>query len=282
MHSYSTYLKSKLGSLYSKNEMKALSRILLMQLADMSSAAIYSDKDRVFSDETRQQLYNAIDRLSTHEPIQYILGETEFCGLRFKVKPGILIPRPETEELVELIINEAKSMVEPQILDIGTGSGCIAVTLAKRIQHSQLEAWDVSDVALESTQVNATLNNVAVRTVKNNVLLYKTTNRDANRFNILVSNPPYVRQSERVQMEKNVLDYEPHLALFVEDADPLLFYRIIATLGIELLQKEGFLYFEINSYLGQETLDLVESLGYKDVQIIKDISGKDRILKARI
>jgi release factor glutamine methyltransferase len=282
MQSYLTYLDSKLGNLFSSNEKKALSRNLLMHLAGMSSAAIYSDKDKVFSEETRRQLYEAIDRLSMHEPIQYILGETEFCGLRFIVKPSVLIPRPETEELVERIGSDLEVAASLQILDIGTGSGCIAVTLAKKFKHAKVEAWDISEEALETAQTNAKLNNVTIETIKNDILKYNIKTQDANRFRVLVSNPPYVRKCESLEMEKNVLNFEPHIALFVEDTDPLLFYRVIATLGRDLLQKDGLLYFEINSHFGQETIDLVQSLGYKDVLLIQDISGKDRMLKAKL
>jgi release factor glutamine methyltransferase len=284
MQRYLSYFEDKIGKLFPEREKKVLSRILLKSLAGMSSTMIYSDKDRVFSTETLHLLMEAIDRLSQHEPLQYIVGETDFCDITFKVKSGVLIPRPETEELLELISSDyaKQSKTDPHILDIGTGSGCIAITLAKKIKTAIIEAWDISEDALKIAQENAISNNVTIGFKQINVLEYIPTLKGQNSFDILVSNPPYVRWSEVALMERNVLDFEPHIALFVDDNDPLLFYRVIGGLATKLLKKGGHLYFEINSAFGDETKSLLESSGFTEVVCLKDISGKDRIIKAKL
>lgn len=284
MQRYLSYFEEKIGTLFPESEKKVLSRILLKSLAGMSSTMIYFDKDRVFSTETLHLLMEAIDRLSLHEPIQYIVGETEFCDSLFKVRSGVLIPRPETEELLELMRSDFSKQPKttPHILDIGTGSGCIAITMAKKITTSKIEAWDISEEALIIAQENAMSNNVTIDFKQINVLEYTPTLKELNSFDILVSNPPYVRKSEVALMDRNVLDFEPPIALFVDDDDPLLFYRVIGGLATKLLKKGGHLYFEINSALGEETKSLLESTGFQEVVCLKDISGKDRIVKAKL
>jgi len=281
MQRYLAYLHQKLDLLYPSEEIGSFSRLLLRKLANMSSVQIYSDKDRNFPADTIEKLVSAIDRLADNEPIQYILGETEFCGHHFGVRPGVLIPRPETEELVDLIAkdNRGKAL---RILDIGTGSGCIAISLAKALPLSQVSAWDISPEALTIATENAVFNEVFVHFEMTDVLKYESNELQLASLDIIVSNPPYVRISEAAEMEANVLKHEPHVALFVENEDPLLFYRVISGLAVKMLKPGGSLYFEINSYLGKETLELVKTFPFKDVQLFQDISGKDRMIRAKL
>jgi release factor glutamine methyltransferase len=225
------------------------------------------------------QIMSITKRLLSHEPIQYILGETEFYGLKFRVNPAVLIPRPETEELVDWIIRDHKNS-SLTIIDLGTGSGCIAVTLAKNLSQSTVYALDVSEQALEQAKANAQLNEVAVEFFQTDVLKQNWPDFP-KKPNLIVSNPPYVTQKEKKLMQANVLDYEPSLALFVSDDDPLLFYREIATQARNLLTDEGWLYFEINEVLGNQTVSLLETLGYRQIELRADINGKHRMLKAQ-
>ena len=238
--------------------------------------------------ENEIEKWNSIvNELKKEKPIQYILGETEFYGLRFFVNKSTLIPRPETEELVELIINENSNMKTPnlKILDIGTGSGCIAISLAKNLPNAKVFALDVSEKALEIAKKNSELNEVEINFINESILevddleqLITHNSQLTTKFDIIVSNPPYVRNLEKNEIKKNVLDYEPHLALFVEDTDALLFYRKIAQLALKNLAEKGKLYFEINQYLGKETVELLESLGFKHIELIKDVYGNDRMI----
>ena len=220
-------------------------------------------------------LDDAITRLQKQEPIQYILGYSDFCGLRFKVTPATLIPRPETSELVEWIANEATDGAS--ILDIGTGSGCIAISLAHRMPQSKMTAWDISNEALAVATENSKTNDCAVTFKQVDILSYQPS---GEQFDIIVSNPPYIKEVEKKQMHSNVLDWEPHTALFVPDNDPLLFYRTIATKGLSLLKPGGKLYFEINRAHGQETVEMLESLGYTDTELRKDFADNDRMIRA--
>jgi|WetSurMetagenome_2_1015567.scaffolds.fasta_scaffold277960_1 release factor glutamine methyltransferase len=283
MQRYLDHLNHALGSIYPPSEIGSFSRLLLGKLGGLSSSQIYSDKDRKFPDETLEKLYSAIDRLAQKEPIQYILGETEFYGLSFKVEAGVLIPRPETEELVDLIVQDARSkaMKKPiRILDIGTGSGCIAVSLAKAVPKAIVSAWEISSEALKIATENSKRNNVLIDFRLLDVLGFEPAADEEAAFDVVVSNPPYVCQSEKAGMEENVLDHEPHVALFVRDEDPLQFYREITELALQILKPGGSLYFEINSRMGQETHSLIKSYPFEEVQLYQDISGKDRIIRA--
>jgi release factor glutamine methyltransferase len=278
---YQAYLHQKLDPIYPQTEIGSFSRLLLSKLANMSTVQIYSDKDRNFPQHTLDKLVEAIDRLALKEPIQYILGETEFYGLTFHVGPGALIPRPETEELIELITNDNRNNRHGiRILDIGTGSGCIAISLAKALPDSKISAWDISTEALRIAHGNADSNNVSIQFELIDVLNFVPSILQKASLDIMVSNPPYIRHCDAKEMETNVLDYEPHVALFVENNDPLIFYRIISNLAIEMLKPGGFMYFEINSYLGIETYDLVKTFPFSEVHLIQDLSGKDRIIRA--
>lgn len=212
--------------------------------------------------------------LLQQQPIQYLLGQTEFCGLKFEVTPSTLIPRPETEELVSLIVKEHPQFTG-RLLDIGTGSGCIAISLAHQLPNAQVTAIDVSPEALAIASKNAIQNNVEVAFVLEDIL--QTEELTAS-YDIIVSNPPYVRELEKKEIQPNVLEYEPHLALFVSDDDPLLFYRKIAQLAKKSLLPNGQLYFEINQYLGKETVELLLDLNFTEIQLLKDFYGNDRMV----
>jgi release factor glutamine methyltransferase len=236
--------------------------------------------------------WNAIlAQLQLEKPIQHITGEAWFYGLKFEVNENTLIPRPETEELVEWIIESWKSENQKRInvLDIGTGTGCIPITLKTNLPQANVSAIDVSENALEVAKRNAELNKVEVNFIQANILevedvskIQTSISQLPTNFDIIVSNPPYVRNLEKQEIKKNVLDYEPHLALFVEDTDALLFYRKIAQLSIKNLSPNGLLFFEINQYLGKETVELLENLGFKNIELKKDIYGNDRMVKCSI
>ena len=223
-----------------------------------------------------------LEQLKKEIPIQYLLGSTHFYGLEFEVNSNVLIPRPETEELVEWIIESQQLAIgdkKVRILDIGTGSGCVAIALAKNLPNAQVFAFDVSEQALATAQKNAELNQVAIKFIHQSIL---ETEDLGQQFDIIVSNPPYVRHLEKQEIKKNVLDNEPHLALFVADDDALIFYRKIAELAQKNLNPQGQLYFEINQYLGQETLDLLQEMGFKNTELRKDIYGNDRMIQCAI
>ncbi|MFT5231085.1 MAG: release factor glutamine methyltransferase [Planctomycetota bacterium] len=238
-------------------------------------------KDAEDFTEAKEPLFvEALQKLQRSEPIQYILGKTEFFGHPFKVNKHTLIPRPETEELVAWILADQKNnSSEIHILDIGTGSGCIAISLAKELENAKVSALDISKGALEVARENAKKNIVEVDFVQRDIL---TSEAVAASYDIIVSNPPYVRNLEKKMMQKNVLVHEPETALFVSDNDPLVFYRRIAQLARKNLKEGGFLYFEINEYLGAEMTELITYLGFKNCSIKKDIYGKDRMMRASL
>ncbi|MBI3503015.1 MAG: peptide chain release factor N(5)-glutamine methyltransferase [Bacteroidetes bacterium] len=217
--------------------------------------------------------------LKKHKPIQYILGYTEFYGLKIRVNEHVLIPRLETEELVEEILQGTTGRGQGMnILDIGTGSGCIAIALKKNLPEATVSAFDISDEALLVAKQNSILNHTLINFLQGDILkLNNSFTHQLNNFDIIVSNPPYVQQSEKSSMSKNVLNYEPHLALFVDDTNPLLFYNSIADFALQNLSQSGKLYFEINEAMGNEIKKLLENKGFKNVEIKKDMSGKDRI-----
>jgi len=268
-----------LHDLYHEKEIDALVKQLLQKVCNQSRTDILMYKNRDLLLENREEVIQILHRLKNGEPIQYILGETEFFGLTFRVSPSVLIPRPETEELVEKIIRE-NERPGISVLDIGTGSGCIAISLAKNLSDAKVEAWDVSTDALSIAHQNNDANktNVEFREID---VLNICTGHIANRFDIIVSNPPYVCEEESSSIHINVMNNEPHLALFVPNENPLIFYRKIAELGRDLLNKEGKIYFEINERFGQITAEMMQQVGYSEVEVVKDIFGKDRIVKAQ-
>ena len=234
---------------------------------------------------------SALSELKNQKPIQYIIGQTEFYGLPFLVNENTLIPRPETEELVEwIIVESSKSAVGSlKILDIGTGSGCIAISLAKNLPNAEVFAVDVSEKALAVAKKNAEINKIEVNFVNADILSVTNLNelptsnfQLPTHFDIIVSNPPYVRNLEKAEIKPNVLEFEPHLALFVEDTDALLFYRKTAELATKNLAQNGQLFFEINQYLGKETVELLVNLGFKSIELKKDIYGNDRMIQSAL
>ena len=276
MNSITAYIRQSLLDIYPPEEVKALTMIICCDMLGINALDIYTGKDINLSEGKKRDLENILFRLRKNEPIQYIQGFTQFCGMTFHVAQGVLIPRPETAELVELIVGE--SVHSPKILDVGTGSGCIAVSLAKKIPDAEVTAWDVSPVALEIAQSNSRDLSARVNFVLQDVLATKIAGDHL--YDIIVSNPPYITVSEKKTMDSNVLDWEPESALFVADDDPLCFYTRIANLGKSLLSPNGKLYFEINQAYGAEVVDMLTVNGYKDTRLIKDFFGKDRIVTA--
>ena len=270
-----TRINDGLSHCYSAGEIKAFTRIIATELLGISQMAYFLKDNITLTAEQEELLDNAIERLKKQEPIQYILGYSDFCGLRFKVTPATLIPRPETSELVEWIASEATG--NEKILDIGTGSGCIAVSLARKLPQSSTEAWDISPEALAIATENSIASNCMVTFRQVDILEHKSAEEQ---FDIVVSNPPYIRELEKSGMEANVLDWEPHTALFVPDSDPLLFYRTIAEKSLTMLRSGGKLYFEINREFGNETVQMLAALGYTDIELRKDFADNDRMIKA--
>jgi release factor glutamine methyltransferase len=228
-----------------------------------------------------------IQRINNHEPIQYIIGEMEFYGCKFKVNSSVLIPRPETEELVDFVLKTSKNQANLHVLDIGTGSGCIAISLAKNLKNAEVTAFDISEKALETAQINAVLNGVEVKFEKVDILKSLQSSVGSQQFlvneqfDIIVSNPPYVTLNEAHQMRQNVLDFEPHLALFVENDDPLIFYEAIAQFAIQNLKQDGFVAVEINEALGDASAEVFRRNGFDKTEIVKDIFQKERFVVAR-
>lgn len=276
---YKQYFIKELLAIYDEVEAESLFYLTLEKFHRLRRIDLALQPNLLIGENEVEKWKSVLTDLKKQKPIQYILGETEFYGLPFLVNKDVLIPRPETEELVELILAESrKSKVESlRILDIGTGSGCIPISLKKNLPDAKVFAVDVSENALEVAKENAKLNSVEVNFIKINIL--ETEDLD-QQFDIIVSNPPYVRMLEKEEIKPNVLEFEPHLALFVEDNDPLLFYRKIAQLAKKNLNENGKLYFEINQYLGKETVGLLESLGFTNIKLLKDIYGNDRMISA--
>lgn len=275
MKSIANKINKGLADIYSAGEVSALTRIIATELLAISQMAFYMKDDVALTAEQEKLLDDAIARLQKHEPIQYILGYSDFCGLRFKVTPATLIPRPETSELVEWIASEANS--NESILDIGTGSGCIAISLANKLPQSKVSAWDISTDALAVATENSKASGCNVVFKQVDILAYQPA---GEQFDIIVSNPPYIKEVEKSAMHSNVLDWEPHTALFVPDNDPLLFYRTIAQKATTMLRPGGKLYFEINRAHGKETVEMLAALGYANIELRKDFADNDRMIRA--
>lgn len=272
-----TYIKQKLiAASYAETEASALARWILEEEFGFSTLELYAGKDTDFPMEKRNRLNDILVRLARFEPIQYIIGKTEFCGLTLKVSSDVLIPRPETAELVDWIVSDCPQS-GLRVLDIGTGSGCIAITLAERMDEAEVSAWDISEKALAVARENALHNNVRIAFSCMDVFNEPT---GTSVFDIIVSNPPYITESERAEMERNVLDYEPETALFVPDTDPLRFYRRIAHIGNQMLKPGGKLFFEINRAYGSETAAMLKYGGYSQVEVRSDSYGNARMIKA--
>jgi release factor glutamine methyltransferase len=275
----------KLNNIYSSNETEALSLLAISEITQTSKATIKAFPEKVLTAEQLERLQNILAELLTGKPIQYILGFTEFYGLPFKVNPSVLIPRPETEELVEWILSETQKVKNKgfsgRIIDIGTGSGCIAVTLKKNLPGAVVFAIDISEDALRTAEDNAELNETEVNFLKLDILNFLPDNT-IPKSDIIVSNPPYVTEDDKKQMHNNVTDFEPHTALFVPENDPLIFYRAIADFALVNLKPDGYLFFEINENLGNETVELLQHKGFKKIELRQDMSGRDRMISSRL
>jgi len=275
---YRNQFIEKLTSQYDAMEAERFFNISLLELKGWKRIDLALQPDAVLLFDEIEKWNSVLVQLEQYRPIQYIFGKAHFYGMDFEVNENTLIPRPETEELVEWIIHENRSRGALKILDIGTGSGCIAISLAKNLPGAEVYAIDVSEKALDVARRNAIHNNVKVHFILKDILVAETL---PETFDVVVSNPPYVRELEKAEIRPNVLEYEPHLALFVEDSDPLLFYRKIALLAKINLPKNGRLYFEINQYLGNETAEMLESYAFKNVILRKDLYGNDRMMGAQ-
>lgn len=270
------YFFSELQAIQEESEIESFFFILTEYLHHLKRIDVSLNPDFEVSESDLTKWNNIISELKTEKPIQYITGEAWFYGYRFEVNENTLIPRPETEELVEWIVESIKNEVSSiKVLDIGTGSGCIPISLKKEIPNAIVSAIDVSEKALETANKNAVHNEVEVNFILQNIL---ETELLIEKYDVIVSNPPYVRNLEKQEIKKNVLAYEPHLALFVDDNNALLFYRKIAQLALTSLSSNGKLFFEINQYLGKETVELLENLGFKNIQLRKDFVGNDRMI----
>jgi release factor glutamine methyltransferase len=287
LKSYKSTFLQELSTLYDEKEIESFFYIVLESFHNKKRIDLALNPEMEMDAVQLLRWQSVLSDLKKEKPIQYILGETEFYGLPFLVNENTLIPRPETEELVEWIISNNEGLRQAQsdksaklkILDIGTGSGCISISLAKNLPDAQVAAIDVSEKALATAYKNAEINKVEVNFILENILETEVLDE---KYDIIVSNPPYVRNLEKQEIKPNVLEYEPHLALFVEDNDALLFYRKIATLAKKNLTENGKLYFEINQYLGKETVELLEEMGFKNIVLKKDIYGNDRMISCWI
>jgi release factor glutamine methyltransferase len=272
-----TIFHKELDVLYAKEEVDHFFYMLLAHYLKLTRLDLALQPHLIISKEEETPLFEGLSQLKLERPIQYILGTSHFYGMEFTVNEHVLIPRPETEELVAWIMAEVEQNTsETTILDIGTGSGCIAIALAKHCSRAKVYALDISEKALETAKKNALTHGVSVQFIQADILHLK--NLDVA-FDVIVSNPPYVRTMEQKHMKGNVLQYEPHLALFVTDNDPLIFYRSIASFAQHNLKKKGLLYFEINQYLGKETKQLLKDRNFSEIELRKDGFGNDRMIK---
>jgi len=267
-------IKSELKDIYPDHEISGFTRLIFEHVVGYSTVQVHLNQEKEISLNKLDQIIEIVEDLKKQKPIQYIFKETEFYDLRFKLNSSVLIPRQETEELVDLIIKQNKKD-RIKILDIGSGSGCIAISLAKFITNSVVTALDISEHALHVVKQNSILNKVDIEVLQYDILIDLKLNR---KFDIIVSNPPYVTDSEKTLMNKNVLNNEPHLALFVPNNEPLKFYKAITHFAKNHLETNGKLYFEINESFGKETVNVLELNGFSNISIIKDLNGKDRIV----
>jgi release factor glutamine methyltransferase len=272
------YIEKELAGLYPQTEIDGFRRIIFESVCGWSFTEQAMKRDETIPDIDFEIIKNIILRLKNAEPIQYILGETEFYGLKLKVDPSVLIPRPETEELVDWII-QSKLRENCNVLDIGTGSGCIALAIKSQLNKSKVSGMDISESAIETARQNAGENGLEVDFFQGDIL--NLSNFTDRKYDVIVSNPPYIREIEKPLMHSNVLNFEPENALFVPDEDPLVFYRAITDFASKCLNKNGSLFFEINETLGAEMSALLADFGFSDIEIRKDINGKNRMVHCK-
>ena len=278
---FKLFFNEALSAIYPKTEIDSFFFILMEEKLKLQRIDTVLKPDFLITKKNLIDLKTIVKRLQKEEPIQYIIGNTEFYGLPFFVDKNTLIPRPETEELVAWVLNETKVLannktIELSILDIGTGTGCIPISLAKNLTSLNISAIDISPEALLIAKQNAILNKVTIKFIELDIL---NTESLPQEYDVIISNPPYVRELEKEEIKNNVLKNEPHLALFVADENPLIFYNKIADLAKQQLSKNGMLFFEINQYLGKETVNMLVKKGFKNIQLKKDLFGKDRMIK---
>lgn len=269
-------LRKRITLAQDASETESILYRVLEEVPGITRSDIISQKAVSLTAKETSALDSIINRINQNEPVQYILGKADFFGREFDVNPSVLIPRPETELLIEEVLKHA-THTPGKILDIGTGSGCIAITLSCELPHKQVYAFDISEAALKTARSNADKLNAQVTFQQVDILNEEITLND---FEVIVSNPPYVAVSEKDAMNANVLDYEPHLALFVSDSDPLIFYKVIAEKGVRALRSGGRIIVEINERFGREVKEVFTNAGLNDVRILKDLQGKDRIVSA--
>lgn len=278
------FWQTELLNIYDESELYAIFELVCEHYLDFNKTDVKLKMNDNLNQSDVISIYDAAKALKTGQPIQYILGEADFYNLKFKVTPATLIPRPETEELVDIIIKTTISNLTSQIsiLDIGTGSGCIPITLKKNLPAAQVFGIDISEEALKVAKHNAQKNNVDVEFIKHDILSSHSNNQQLHSYNLIISNPPYVLKSEAAQMTEQVLKHEPHLALFVEDNDPIIFYKRIIDFSKKYLEPQGYLYFELNPLYANEVKDYAnDSKLFNFIELIKDMSGKQRFLKAQ-
>ena len=276
---YKSYFTKELASIYPQTEIDTFFFLLAEEYLNFMRIDVVLKSDFNIPTALLLLFNNALEELKKEKPIQYILGKTEFYGFTFLVDSYTLIPRPETEELVDWVLEEVNVKQSIKIIDIGTGSGCIPISLAKHLPEAKIEAIDVSFNALSVAKQNAVLNKVDVFFIEKDIL--KTEKLD-KKFDIIISNPPYVRELEKKEIKNNVLENEPHIALFVKDNNPLIFYNKIADLAKKNLSKNGILFFEINQYLGKETVGILRDKGFRNIQLKKDLFGNNRMIKCEL
>jgi release factor glutamine methyltransferase len=271
---------TELDAIYGKEEVSSFFYLLIEHYLGLERFILAVQPELIITKEEGSPLFEALSKLKLQVPIQYIIGKTHFMDLDFVVNKNVLIPRPETEELVRWVLDDFSTVKSDlKILDIGTGSGCIAVSLAKNLPNAKVYAIDVSEEALVVAKETAKLNGVEIYFINADIL---EVNDLDDKFDIIVSNPPYVRMLEKQEMKNNVLDNEPELALFVADDNPLIFYKKIIELAAKNFIDKGVLYFEINQYLGKETQSLLEATNFSEIELRKDFFGNDRMLKGKI
>ena len=273
-----TQTSKELAPYYDQRESKALARIVIEDVLHLSLTKIMAGIEKPLTQEQQTRLHNVVRRLKNHEPIQYIIGQTDFCDIPIRVNSSVLIPRPETEQIVTIVTSLFDDTQDISLMDACTGSGCIAIAIKVQRPQWHIEACDISPQALQTARFNAELNNADIGF--SNIDILSDTLPDRH-FDIITSNPPYVMNKEKAFMQQNVLQHEPHLALFVDDSDPLVFYRALATLGTRSLHKDGILICEINHLLSGETENLFKAQGYADVTIINDSFNKPRFVLCR-
>lgn len=278
---FKLFFNEALSAIYPKTEIDSFFFILMEEKLKLQRIDTVLNSDLLITNKNLIDLKNIVKRLQKEEPIQYIIGNTEFYGLPFLVDKNTLIPRTETEELVAWVLDEIKvltnnKITELSILDIGTGTGCIPISLAKNLTSLNISAIDISPEALLIAKQNAILNKVTIEFIELDILNAESLPQE---YDVIISNPPYVRELEKEEIKNNVLENEPHLALFVADENPLIFYNKIADLAKQQLSINGMLFFEINQYLGQKTLNMLVNKGFKNIQLKKDLFGNDRMIK---